>query len=283
MNRKMTVWVALGMSLLAWLFYRIHVGRKTAEITAVYGCRTPVWVAARDMLAGHVLEARDVETAETPSAFVQPGALTNLDWNAEGIMIQIPLRKGEQILATKLAQDGAGLLSLRVRAGTATRAMTIKFDGEGGLAGLLQPNDRVDIIGVFESSASSAETTRSHASVLVQAVKVLAVDQRMGERAVGADSVAEAAGGLARPVSSVPMNVYVTVEVTSAEAWRLSLASPMAYLRCVLRNRRNDLVEPLQPPPERLPSLKGDEAFGARVPVKIRTATRQALEDFGTL
>lgn len=283
MNRKMTVWVALGLSLLAWLLYRVHVGRKTAEITAIYGCRTAVWVAARDMLAGHVLEARDVEMTETPSAFVQPGALTNNDWNAEGVMVQVPLRKGEQVLATKLAQGGAGLLSLRVSAGATTRAITLKFDGEGGLAGLLQPNDRVDIIGVFESAASSAEMTRSHASVLAQAIKVLAVDQRMGERAVGAESVPEAAGGLARPVSSVPMTVHVTAEVTSEEAWRLSLASQMAYLRCVLRNRRNEAFEPLKPPLERLPSLKGDEAFGARVPVKIRTATRPTMDDFGTL
>jgi hypothetical protein len=42
-------------------------------------------------------------------------------------------------------------------------------------------------------------------------------------------------------------------------------------------------VEALLPPPERLPSLKGDEVFGARVPVKIRTSTRSTLDELGTL
>lgn len=282
MNRNMTIGVALALSLLAWLFYRMHIGRTTAELAAVYGRQTPVWVATRDMLAGHVLTARDLEVSETPLAFVQPGALTNLDWAAEGLTVQVPLRKGEQILATKLAQDGAGLLSLRIRSEPGFRAVTLKMDGEGGLAGLLQPHDRVDIVGVFESAASSADSTRSHAAVLAQAVRVLAVDQRMGERAMGAELPAEP-GAAARLAASVPMAVHVTVEVTAGEAWRLSLASQMAYLRCVLRHRRNEAVEPLAPPPERLPALKGDEAFGARVPVKIRTAARRPLDDLGAL
>jgi pilus assembly protein CpaB len=248
MNRKMTVWVALGLSLLAWVFYRVHVARKTAEITAVYGARMTVWVAAKDMLSGHILEERDVELSDTPAAFVQPGALTNVEWAAAGGMVQVPIRKGEQILITKLAQDGAGMLSLRVAEGDGMRAMTLKFDGEGGLAGLLQPHDRVDIVGVFESSGSSAEMTRSHAVVLAQAVSVLAIDQRMGERAVGAEAVPEGGGGLSRISTSVPLAVHVTVQVTSAEAWRLSLASQMAYLRCVLRNRRNEKPEVLKHP-----------------------------------
>lgn len=283
MNGKMTIWVALGLSLLAWLFYRVHMARKTAEITSVYGCRTMVWVAARDMLTGHEIAERDVELAEAPSAFVQPGALTNADWNGEGAMVQLPVRKGEQILVTKLAQDGAGMLSLRVGAGDSARAITLKFDGEGGLAGLLQPHDRVDIIGVFESAASSAENTRSHAVVLAQAVRILAIDQRLGERPVGSETAPESVAGRSRSSPSVPMTVHVTVEVTSAEAWRLSLASQMAYLRCVLRHRRNEKMETLQPPPERLPSLKGDEVFGARVPVKIRTSTRPSLDELGAL
>lgn len=280
MNRKMTVWAAAGLSVLAWLFYRVHVTRTTAEITAEFGSRTAVWVSTRDMLSGHEFEARDVELTEIPAAFVQPGALTNSDWDAAGSMAQAPIRKGEQILVTKLAQDGAGMLSLRVSAGESMRAMTLKFDGEGGLAGLLQPHDRVDIIGVFESAGSSAEITRSHAVVLCQAVSVLAVDQRMGERAVGMETAGEP--GSTRLVAAVPVAVHVTVQVSSAEAWRLSLASQMAYLRCVLRNRRNEKIEILQPPPERLPSLKGDEVFGARVPIKIRTSTRQSMDELGT-
>jgi Flp pilus assembly protein CpaB len=283
MNRKMTVWAALGLSALAWLFYRAHVARKTAEITAVYGARMTVWVASKDMLAGHILEERDVEMMETPTAFIQPGAITNADWSAVGGMVQVPIRKSEQILITKLAQDGAGMLSLRVAAGDGVRAMTLKFDGEGGLAGLIQPHDRVDIIGVFESAGSSPEVTRSHAVVLAQAVSVLAVDQRMGERAVGSEAAADPVSGLSRAGTSVPMAIHVTVQVSTTEAWRLSLASQMAYLRCVLRNRRNDKVEVIQPSPERLPSLKGDEIFGARVPVKIRTSTRQAMDEIGTL
>jgi Flp pilus assembly protein CpaB len=278
MNRKMTVWVAVGLSVLAWLFYRMHVGRKTDEINALYGSRTAVWVATRDMLAGHVMEELDVQIQEAPAAFIQPGAVTNEDWAPAGGMVQVPIRKGEQILVTKLAQDGAGMLSLRVAASEGMRAITLKMDGEGGLVGLLQPRDRIDIIGVFESSGSSTEITRSHAVVLAQAVAVLAVDQRMGERAVGEEAVPEGAA-LSRTGSTVPMTVHVTVQVTSAEAWRLSLASQMAYLRCILRNRRNEKIETLQPPQERLSSLKGDEVFGARVPVKIRTSTRSTLDE----
>jgi len=242
------------------------VGRVTRELTEQYGRGTPVWTVARDVLSGHELEAKDLRLVQVPSVFLQPGAITNADWNGVGQAVLVPMYKGEQIQRTKLAREGSGRLSLRIGAAPDRRAITLKMEAESALAGLLQPRDRVDILGIFESASSSAETTRSHAMVLAQAVRVLAVDQRLSE---GAEGTMEMAGETAR--SSGPgRQVLVTVEVTTAEAWRLALASQMAHLRCILRHMANDQVQPLVPPSDRLPSLKGDEVFGARVPVKIR-------------
>ena len=265
MTRPPTIWISAGLALAGWLLYRAHIGRVTRELTAQYGHGTPVWVAARDVLAGYELTEKDLRLTHVPAVFLQPGAITNTEWNGVGQVVRIPLRKGEQIQQTKLALEGGGRLSLRIGPEPDRRAITLKLDAEAALAGLIQPRDRVDIVGVFESASSSTETTRSHAMVLAQAVRVLAVDQRLSEGMEGPAEMGTEAGRSSGP----GRQILVTLEVEAADAWRLALASQIAHLRCVLRHRTNDRPQPLVPPAERLPLLKGEDVFGARVPVKI--------------
>ncbi len=278
MTRQTPLWISAALALAGWLLYRMHVGRVTRELTEQYGRGTPVWTVTRDVLAGHELDAKDLRLTQVPAVFLQPGVITNEDWNGVGQVTAVPMYKGEQIQRTKLAREGSGRLSLRVGMDADRRAITLKLDIESALAGLLQPRDRVDILGVFESASSSAETTRSHAVILAQAVRVLAVDQRLSE---GISGTLE--GGVDGIRSSAPSRqVLVTVDVSASDAWRLTLASQMAHLRCILRHMANDRVLSLVPPADRLPSLKGDEVFGARVPVKIRAGNSMNLAEMAS-
>ena len=92
------------------------------------------------------------------------------------------------------------------------RAVTIRVDDVRGVAGFVLPNDRVDII------LTRSENGNQFADVLLQSVKVLAIDQVASERQAN-PTVARA----------------VTVEVNTQQAQKLVLASGVGSLSLVLQ------------------------------------------------
>jgi pilus assembly protein CpaB len=125
------------------------------------------------MAASHTLPAyaqltrRDLQIIDLPLAYVPRSAVTK----AEDILGQrtlVPFAQGELLLFNKIGEEGVTLASA-VPEGT--RAISLAMDEVSGLAGLLQPGDRVDLFSIQTE-------TQPQAGVLLQQVQVLAVGSR---------------------------------------------------------------------------------------------------------
>jgi pilus assembly protein CpaB len=91
----------------------------------------------------------------------------------------------------------------------------VRVDDVRGVAGFIRPNDRVDVVLIRTEGNSSGS---SYSDLILQRVKVLAVDQLTGERNEQA-TVAKA----------------VTLEVTAVEAQKVLLATNIGKLSLILR------------------------------------------------
>ena len=153
------------------------------------------------------------------------------------------LERNEPVLRGKITLPGQpGSLSSVLEDGK--RAVTVRVDDVRGVAGFIRPNDRVDVVLIRTEGNSSGS---SYSDLILQLVKVLAVDQLTGERNEQA-TVAKA----------------VTLEVTAVEAQKVLLATNIGKLSLILRqagagspeeNRRvteRDLAQvELSPPPQK--------------------------------
>jgi pilus assembly protein CpaB len=96
------------------------------------------------------------------------------------------------------------------------RAITIRVDDVRGVAGFILPSDRVDV--VLIRSVSDSGSRRDYSDLLLQDVKVIAVDQIASEQK-DRPTVAKA----------------VTLEVTPYDAQKISLATNLGHLSLILR------------------------------------------------
>jgi pilus assembly protein CpaB len=125
-----------------------------------------------------------------------------------------PLGRGEPILRTKITGPGQrALLSSLLDVGK--RAVTVRVDDVRGVAGFILPGDFVDVVLIAEDAPPRRE---NYSDILLQHVRVLAVDQLASERQEQ-PTVAKA----------------VTIEVTPEQAQKLLLAGNVGKLSLILR------------------------------------------------
>jgi pilus assembly protein CpaB len=127
---------------------------------------------------------------------------------------RVPVYKGEAIVPGRLAPEGTGA-GLAVRITPGKRAYGIRVNDLSGLAGLVQPNSRVDIMVVV----TDPEQHKPVAKLFMENMRVLAIG-----------SVTEPTGE-GRSVRAA----VASIEVTPMEAERLAIAAAQGSLQLVLR------------------------------------------------
>ncbi|MDO8526788.1 MAG: Flp pilus assembly protein CpaB [Deltaproteobacteria bacterium] len=136
-----------------------------------------VVVAKKDILESTHLDASILTLQKIPRRFLQPGVVTSLE-QAVGMVTAAPILKGEQMLGTKLV--GLGVASgLSVRIPQGFRALSIEVDDVSGVAGLVRPNNFIDLLATFEME-DATDTTQVSTYTLAQKVLVLAVASDIG-------------------------------------------------------------------------------------------------------
>jgi pilus assembly protein CpaB len=125
----------------------------------------------------------------------------------------------EPILATKLAGEGLGP-SIAYLLPDGMRAAAVRVNDVSGVAGFVQPMDTVDVLITRSMPGQNAVQVTD---VLLQAVKVIAIDQN----AQGADG---------KPV----LARTATLEVNPIDAQKLALAQNVGSLSLVLRKPGED-------------------------------------------
>src|SRR5947208_3079639 len=133
---------------------------------------TKVVVAKVDVTIGAALKESDLTLGPLPIGTVPAGAFTN-PADVVGRVVLTPLVKGQTILDTLLAAAGsASGLTAIIPEGM--RAITIEVNEFSGLACLLVPGCRVDVVATLNAEEQSHTTARTVAENL----KVIAVGRR---------------------------------------------------------------------------------------------------------
>jgi pilus assembly protein CpaB len=171
-------------------------------------------VASKPLRFGNELGSMSLREIPWPSDAVPAGAFTKIsDLTSNGKRVVLTaIEANEPILASKITGSGQrATLSATITDGL--KAVTIRVNDVEGVAGFVLPGDRVDVMLTRQQDKTVAAT-----DVVLQNVKVLAVDQVADERA-DKPSVAKA--------------VTLEVEVTAAQ--KLALAATVGTLALALR------------------------------------------------
>jgi|SRR5690348_112841 len=208
-----------------------------------------VVVAARDVPEGEKLDRLALSLAQWPIGTAPESAFTNID-SAVGRVVRIPVFKGEAVVPGRLAPAGTGP-GLEVKITPGMRAMAVKINDVAGLSGLIQPNNRVDVLVTLKANAQ--QNTKDEAKLFMSNMRVLSVGTQV-ER-----------GDDGKPIQATT----ATLEVTPQQAEQLAVAMNEGTIQLVLRGFGD---------PD---SVKTTGATATDVLAQLRTAgsTRNADQD----
>jgi pilus assembly protein CpaB len=221
MKQKIVPIVSIVIGLLAFLLTHRYLrakerGLEELEIALRKGAEEiEVVVAARNVPGGTVIRQADLGKLTVFKRSV--GDRSVLPEQAEmllGRKALLPLTMKMPILWSDIegGQDTALGLAGAVKPGL--RAISLSVSGAAAVSGMVQPNDRVDVVGTFQfPSKTGAEGMEMVTLTVLQDVSVLATGQRMAKQ-----GLSDRRGG-----SSAAYNT-VTIEVTPREAELLVFA-----------------------------------------------------------
>ena len=183
-------------------------------------------VAAHPLPAGTLTRDEDYGVKSAIASALPAGAIVDSPearGTIRGALIRRYLDAGTTITAEDILRPrDRGFLAAVLAPGT--RALAIGVDAVSGVAGLIWPGDRVDVI--LTQEMSGADTSPGHrvlAETVLRDARVIAVDQEIVQ---GAPATAGVAGKLARTV---------TLQVTAPEAERLVVAQHLGRLSLAMR------------------------------------------------
>ena len=226
----MMLLAAIGLALLATFLTTRYLASREASIAAEVTARTQkggprvaVAVPTRDMQIGMVLADNSVAAREVPSDLIYPNAILADDFDKyKGQALIRSVLKGRPLLKTDLrpeVADFSGTLADGIR------AITVDIDELNAVAHMVQPGNRVDLM-----LAMQREEGGQTVVPFMDRMKVLATGQRVVQ-----ESDEKTPGSRKTSTYST-----LTLEVTPAQAARLTLAQNIGKLRYVLRNEKDE-------------------------------------------
>lgn len=193
MKQRGILILALILGVAAIILVQIYVKKVETKYTQNYDFVT-VLVAKKPIPAGSALENTMIDEKKVPKQYMNANALTPKDRELVlGQTVSIGLQTGQQISWSDLGVREAEGLSGIIKEGE--RAITIPVTEVTGVAGLLSPNDHVDIIGTFKTPSDMSRkiniktgefeqvgqyTASTHTVTLLQNVTILAAGTQLG-------------------------------------------------------------------------------------------------------
>jgi len=173
----------------------------------------PVVIAQKDMAEGAAIDRMAVAVVQWPVATIPVGAFTSID-SVVGRVARVTLFTGDPLVPGRLAPDGTGP-GLEVKIAQGKRAVSFRINDVSGIAGLIRPNSRVDIVVVMDGAADKGRL----AKVFLQNMRILAI------------------GSAPQPTEDGrPMNATVaTVEATPDEGEQIALVTTQGQIQLMLR------------------------------------------------
>lgn len=187
-SRKRLVIVAVMIGLLSAALMFFYVQQLEDQNDQVAGPPVEIIVAENDIPRGTPMQQSHFTTRLVPSSYLPPNPIYP---NDIGIFIGQPtsvnIERGAMILSSDFVTE-AQVFKLSMRIPPDQRAFTLPVDALSGMAGLLAPGDRVDIVYTLPLS-TDAEVINEDGKkgegyvtmTLVQNVTLLAVGAQMSE------------------------------------------------------------------------------------------------------
>jgi len=213
--------LALGCGLVASIgISQVLDGNKPVAVET-----TPIYVALRNVNVGDPLTDKMVSLEEWPKDRVPIGAVAKWE-DLEGRRPRTSIYLGEPILDGKLLAKGQTNDPIQgVPSGM--RLKTVSVDARKSAAGLLSPGDRVDVQ-LFVARNESYGVNSPVTKIILQNIRVYAVDQTIDKAAEGEDSRA-----VAKTVSLI---------VTPAQANKMTLAENLGEVSLIPRNPDDEML-----------------------------------------
>ena len=235
MKKNIVPIVSIVVGIVAFFLTLNYIRSREAEIEAlkqeIYAGAQQIRVmaAARDIPSGTVIRADDLGTITVFSSNV--GNLAVLPADGEmliGKRTVFSIKAREPVMWSHIEGGMVAERGLSAIINPGLRAISLAVSGPAAVSGMLQPNDRVDILGTFTFPAKDHPGEMESVTLTVlQDVTVLATGQQTAHQRAAARDF----GGRAAGYSSV------TVEVTPREAEVLTFAQQLkGSLTLSLRN-----------------------------------------------
>ncbi len=181
------------------------------------GDTTQVVTVAQNIAANTAITEEMLTLTDVSTDSVLPGAVTKIS-DAVGKTVNAELYQGEQVISEKLISPGdSSNTTLAYAIEKGMRAITIAVDSTTGVAGMIHPSDKVDIIGEFDYDGNV------YTDLVAENINVLATDTNMSSSQVTGDG-------------TITSYTTLTLEVTPHKAMELSSAAHNGTLRAVLRS-----------------------------------------------
>jgi pilus assembly protein CpaB len=194
----------------SWLESQKTLASRAPEITTPSVPMKTVVVAVRPLRFGTEITREHLREVEWPASATPSGtfeSISDLLTNEGRRAVLSPIEASEPVLSWKVTGPGErATLSAVVEDGM--RAMSVRINDVLGVAGFVLPGDRVDIM----------LTRDNYTDILLQNVKILAIDQTADERH-----------------DKPKTGKTATVEVNTVDAQKLTLAQTVGSLSLALR------------------------------------------------
>ena len=190
--------------------YRVLEATKASSRVAT----VPVVVAAKDIPEGTQIDRVSVQVSQWPVGTQPAGAFSSIDSVADRVA-RVTVFKGEALVPGRLAPDGTGA-GLEVKITPGKRAYGIRVNDVATLAGMIQPNSRVDMMVVINDPNEGGKQV---AKLFMSNMRVLAIGP----------VTQRAEDGRAIP------GAVATIEVTPQQSEELAIASTQGQIQLVLR------------------------------------------------
>jgi len=242
MPKQRGVLIAAALAFFAVLLLWAFMSQKEKKLLELKTAK-PVVVATKDIPVLSVLDESQLKIEKIPQKYAQPGHLSRLE-DVVGQMNQSPIKKGEQILQTKLL-DVTTQPNLSVQVSPGKRAMTVPITDVHGVARMIQPGDHVDLISSIDYGASDRE--EREIKTVLQDIIVLAT----GKNSVYGIPLASVKDPFTGEEKKVDLRTErytsVTLEVTPEQAQTLVflMTSGEGVIFLSLRNREDRSVAQL--------------------------------------
>lgn len=260
-NETKTLWISVGAALFAVFLLYSWSQEQKAALHKKFGSKVQIVIAGKDIAEMEPIDESMLEVAEFPEDFKQPAAISNPEIII-GQMAAAPIKKGEQILNTKLLLPGKDTgLSMQVTPGK--RALTIPIDDMRGAAKLIKPGDRLDLVAAVDTG--SGLDKKKEVRTIMQDVPVLAVGQNIVDTLPAQLEGDGKENYLLNNLRKVTNFSSVTIEGSPTEVQLLIyiLSTNPGSLFTILRNPNDRYINPLK-------TVDNDDVMGkvkaARVP-----------------